>query len=245
MLAEGLSVVTWNVWFSGFEIGPRATRLLQELDLCQPSVVCLHEVAPDFVRRLAVARWLEGWSASATDAETLGDYGVVVLSRFPIVEIGWHNLPSGMGRRLLVVRLDSRLAVANVHLESLRDNAEIRAAQLEGVFTALRDEPEVVLTGDFNFRPTDPENALIPHDFVDAWAVLRPDDPGYTIDTDVNEMRFAYKSKKKQVRFDRILVRSRSLRPKTVRLIGTAAIPNAFEENIWPSDHFGVHADLR
>ena len=68
---------------------------------------------------------------------------------------------------------------------------------------------------------------------------------GYTEDTEINRMRLLHKNKEKQVRFDRILLRSGSpgWRPESVRLIGTRPIDPDLPE-VFPSDHFGLAGSL-
>jgi hypothetical protein len=121
------------------------------------------------------------------------------------------------------------------------------------------------------------ENSAIPRDFVDVWPVVTPgEDPGWTEgnsdpfsfckrfpmvpfvcvltpiffvtkDSDVNRMMFLEKRRKKQVRFDRILVSDTGgYAPKSARLVGTEIIQDAPEERdqLWISDHFGVVTDF-
>ncbi len=71
------------------------------------------------IRRAARAAW-----------HPLASYGVVVLSRRPIRRLHALELPSEMGRRLLVAELACGLTVATVHLESMADSAAARLAQI-------------------------------------------------------------------------------------------------------------------
>ena len=119
-----------------------------------------------------------------------------------------HNLPSHMGRKLLVAELDAgpdRLVVGTVHLESLKHNRDVRAEQLAEIFPLLKAAgPDVVLTGDFNFCSSwAAENANLDPEFVDLWPALRGRAPGYTEDTDVNVMlrNTADRPRTKAVRF--------------------------------------------
>ena len=102
-----------------------------------------------------------------------------------------------------------------------------------------------LLMGDFNFCSTNEnENKNIPSDFIDVWAQLRPDDHGWTEDTQINIMRYNQKRKHKQVRFDRILLHQGSAAdtwvPSEIELLGLEPLPSL--PDIWPSDHFGLWA---
>jgi hypothetical protein len=126
-------------------------------------------------------------------------------------------------------------------LESHAYSTAIRAQQLAEVFPRLALDPHVILTGDFNLDPSWPENQNLDPAYQDIWPLLHPSEPGYTEDTEVNTMRRIQTGKHKQVRFDRILLRSEQpgWRAESIQMIGTESIspemPDAF-----PSDHFGL-----
>ena len=112
-----------------------------------------------------------------------------------------HELPTRMGRGLLLARLGNGMNVATVHLESL-DSPRMRQRQLEeiaGVFDAL-DARDSILVGDFNFdssqtwgdwnrKQRTPQgelennvlNSVLPG-WHDLWATLQPGDDGFTFD---------------------------------------------------------------
>lgn len=97
---------------------------------------------------------------------------------------------------------------------------------------------------------------------MDVWEHLRHGEPGWTEDTDVNEMRFIASGKHKQVRFDRVLQLCKEedgpphakyrAEPEGIRLLGTEKIAEvtvghgewAEAMPIWPSDHFGLSAQF-
>jgi hypothetical protein len=102
-------------------------------------------------------------------------------------------------------------------LESLKSkkSAELRRTQLSLIYPILARSEMSVLCGDFNFCSTWPEEQLpniteheLGRTFTDVWPHLRGSEPGWTEDTEVNHMLAQSKRGKKQVRFDRALVRS-------------------------------------
>ena len=175
-------------------------------------------------------------------------YGVVLLSRLPVHSTELDDLPSRMGRRLLVAHLlvnDTKLAVGTVHLESL-DSVEYRGRQLAHIFKTLKGERDAILVGDFNFCSSWPEEqANLDPQYVDVWPALHQGEAGYTEDTDVNLMLGSMNDKKKAVRFDRVLVRSGKPGwvPASIELLGTEPIAGNTPE-VFPSDHFGLLARL-
>ncbi len=155
-----------------------------------------------------------------------------------------------MGRHLLVWETSVNgvpLHIATVHLESRKSSAEIRGEQLAVIFDSLHSVPNAVIMGDFNFCASwTEENYRIDPVYRDVWKVLRPDEPGYTEDTAINQMLYISKGKHKQVRFDRVLLK-RSIQgisgpwwtEKSIDLLGTDPISEDMPEVI-PSDHFGL-----
>lgn len=234
-------LVTWNAWFGGHMFEERCDALLAELERRRPDVIALQEVTSALLRALLGAPWIRA-AYQASQCE-VSSYDVVILSRLPIRRVAELELPTDMGRRLVVAELACGLAVATVHLESTQTEAGVRAAQLRVIQPALAAHyPDAVLVGDMNFRPGDPlENAALDPSFVDTWPALRPGEPGYTVDTEINTMRLQVRSTPTQKRIDRVFVRSARWRARTIELIGTRPID---PDGTFISDHFGLETAL-
>ena len=72
----------------------------------------------------------------------------------------WLSLPSFMDRHLLLMEIcinGSPLQVGTVHLESMKSSAAMRSRQLSTIFSTLKESPNVVIMGDFNFCASWPE----------------------------------------------------------------------------------------
>lgn len=134
--------------------------LLALLESLEPDVICLQEVTPEFLSRLAASppAWLAAYVVgTAAWAERGGSYGTLTIARAVLKpSFSTIALPTYMGRDLLVVCLElpggSSGIIGNVHLESL-SNAAVRSKQLAvcarylaGFATSL-----TLLCGDFNF----------------------------------------------------------------------------------------------
>lgn len=233
-------LVTWNAWFGGHMFEDRCDALLADLERRRPDVIALQEVTQALLRALLGAPWIRaGYHASQREVTS---YDVVILSRLPIRRLAEVELPTEMGRRLLVAELACGLAVATVHLESTREEAQARAAQLRIIQPVLERYPDVVLVGDMNFQPDDPvENAVLDPSFVDTWPVLRPGEPGYTVDTDVNTMRLQVRSTPTHKRIDRVFLRSQRWQARSIELTGTRPVA---PDGTFISDHFGLETVL-
>jgi tyrosyl-DNA phosphodiesterase 2 len=232
-------MLTWNVWFGGHMFEERRDALLEELQRRRPDVIALQEVTQELLDALLEEPWVR--TAYQVSTWRVLVYGVVILSRLPVRRMAEVELPTLMGRRLLVAELACGLAVATVHLESTREEAGMRAMQLQILQPALVDHyADVMLVGDMNFQPDDPiENAVLDPTFVDVWPALRPDEPGYTVDTDINTMRLQVKSTPAHKRIDRVFARCPHWRARSIELVGTKPID---VDGTFVSDHFGLEA---
>lgn len=236
-----LRLLTWNAWFGGHMFDERCDALLAELERRQPDVIALQEVTQALLRALLAAPWIR--AAYRVSHHEVRSYDVVILSRLPIRRIAELELPTDMGRRLVVAELACGLAIATVHLESTREEAATRAAQLRALQPVLAAcYGDVVLVGDMNFQPDDPvENAALDPAFVDTWPALHPGDPGYTVDTEVNTMRLQVRSTPTRKRIDRVFLRSPHWRARSIELTGTRPFD---AEGTFISDHFGLETAL-
>lgn len=149
--------------------------------------------------------------------------------------------------------------IATTHLESVRKNGQQRERQLKTIDTILRSllkearadgdgqRAAAVLAGDFNFDVSWPENQVMEDHFVDLWL---SNEPGFTEDTQRNLMRLEATQKPKQVRFDRVV--SLAMRPdsedqnsiEVMKATSMSLLGTEERDGLWPSDHFGVVADL-
>jgi tyrosyl-DNA phosphodiesterase 2 len=235
-------LLTWNVWFGGHMFEERCAALLADLERRKPDVIALQEVTPDLLGMLVDAPWVtRGYQLS--DLQLWQGYDVLILSRLPIKQLSTLELPTRMGRKLLIAELACGLTIATIHLESMKESIAARETQLRLIQPHLAAlSKDVALAGDMNFQPSDAiETAALDPSFVDVWPALHPDDPGYTADSEKNPMRFALKPKLSRKRIDRVFVRSARWRPTAIELVGTAPIDI---DQTFTSDHFGLEVTL-
>jgi tyrosyl-DNA phosphodiesterase 2 len=245
MPARKLRVVTWNVWFGDWKRKTRQAALWAELDRLAPDVICLQEVlprhlaGPELERRRDLGDWISDTA--------IREYDIVMLSRVPVASNDRVPLrTTTMGRDLLITRLAGAcpLTIASVHLESTSTMTRARVDQLEQITATLADEGDAILVGDMNFdaQADAPENRPLAG-WTDAWAHLRPDEPGYTVDTQINHMRHMSKQgRHHQKRIDRVFIRAKRWHVEAIELLGTQSLPG--DPLTFISDHFGLCVDL-
>lgn len=248
---DELTLATFNIWFGDHFAQPRYHAMMHLLERYRPDVIALQEVTLRALPIFLAQPWLrDRYYVSDIDGHTLGDYGTLFLSRLSPAAIKLVTLPTFMGRHLLVWKTIVNgfpLHIATVHLESGNPSAETRRDQLSIIFEFLRSAPHAVIMGDFNFCASWPEeNNRIDPSYHDVWGLLRTNEPGYTEDTTINRMLYLIKGKHKQVRFDRVLLKSsiqsaQGLRwqAESIDLLGTEPISVDMPE-VFPSDHLGL-----
>jgi len=258
-----LRVLTYNVWYADRHLWPRFRAFSEILRTSDADIICLQEVRADVVKRLLSFAWVrEGYLVSDSAGFTLGQYGVFILSRLPVVRFVWYPLPSQQASRFLL-RADfnfngKSVSVMNTQLESGIENAEVRKEQLVIAQGALTGAETTVLVGDFNLYPakgesTDESTALakVLSDHKDVWPLLHPLDKGFTYDSTRNTVIY----EKEQARFDRILLKtptSGGWTAKSIKLVGDESIPLSSGESLSPksgaaifaSPHFGLLAEF-
>lgn len=189
-------------------------------------------------------------------------FGNAVCSRWPIVDREELPLPEhGDGETRVALSVDVDAPVGTVsftctHLNWKLHHGMVRERQVQAVADlVLRRRPRgdafpPILVGDFNAVPESAEirylkglrsmegrSAL----FYDAWEVAGDGGPGYTWS---NTNDFARGALEPDRRIDYVFVGY----PKTD---GTGHVErcdvvcNALADDVWPSDHFGVYAELR
>jgi len=192
-------------------------------------------------------------------------FGNALMSRYPIVTERSFQLPgseSGETRSLLYALCQTphgSLPVFVTHLNWKFHHGLIRQRQV--VFIAERvaelspirsgDLPPVLM-GDFNAAPEADEIRFLTGlcaleqktvYFADAWA-FAGDGPGHTFD---RSNHYAAKAREPSRRIDYIFVRGpdRQFRGEPLRAELAFNVPElGGPEPVWPSDHFGVVADL-
>jgi endonuclease/exonuclease/phosphatase family metal-dependent hydrolase len=192
--------------------------------------------------------------------------GNAVLSRFPLHETRSLRLPdagTGEGRSLLYALVGApwgRLPVFVTHLNWRLDHGSVRSKQVAFVAERIAElaPPEAgflppILMGDFNAAPDADEiryltglHALDGKSvyFADAWVYGGDGSAGATYDP---RNDYARKNREPARRIDYVFTRGpdAELRgePQSARLAFNEPVAAA-DGTLWPSDHFGVYAEI-
>jgi tyrosyl-DNA phosphodiesterase 2 len=242
---DELSLATFNIWFDEYFANDRYSAIAELLSRDMPDVMVFQEVTPAALDVFLAQPWIrENYLRAAVAGAAVGNYGMLMLSRLPIDRATYTRLPTRLARGFLAAEFTiggSTVVVCGVHLESGKASVGLRDRQLGRVLRALSGTDNAVVLGDFNMR--DGEDDRIGPPYVDVWPALRSDDDGFTEDTSINLMRLDSKNKYRQVRFDRVLLKSHEWTAKAIDLLGTEPISDK-HPRVFPSDHFGVQCRL-
>jgi endonuclease/exonuclease/phosphatase family metal-dependent hydrolase len=269
-----LRVVTFNLLhggpWSGFNgrddhLGARLPLIAAQLRALEPDVVALQESPVtrwrgDVAARLAEALGLAHVHARATERVfgwqplgrlVMGALGFVegpaILSRFPIVASEIHDLPTCVRRLDPRVALQADLAtpagvltVYSTHIS--RDDCQAR--RLAEVARAQRGALPALVLGDLNMGEMAPAlRELIDHGFVDLFREANPTALGATARQDV-----VAPAPTVQRRIDYVLLLPG--RDVLAEVVSSRVVLNTPGQRggggvLWPSDHYGVLAEIR
>ena len=242
---DELTLTTYNIWNDPTHAEQRYLAIADLLADRAPDVMVFQEVTPAALDLFVAQQWIrDGYSRAAVVGGDAGNYGLLILSRLPMIGVTYTLLPSRQSRGFLQAEIvvgERRLVVCCIHLDSGKRSARLRGWQLRRILRALRSADDTVVLGDFNMR--DSENGRIRDPYRDVWPELRPGEDGFTEDTSINLMRYDMKDKHRFVRFDRVLVKGPRWTPTRIELLGMQPIADDLPR-VFPSDHFGVECAL-
>lgn len=242
---DRISVLTYNVLAGSDHLERRLPALLQVLKSSNADIIALQEANEWLLSRLEDEPWYrERYYGTLTNGYLDAPGGQCILSRFPIDEWSWLNLPGMQGRAAVIVRTQINgqpMIVATAHLESRPDDGAMRARQLDRIFEAIGNEHDAIMLGDLNFSDGwRPETDHLDELYNDVWKAIYPDKPGFTWDIERNKLaRKGSFPNEKSGRVDRILVKSSHWRAASARLFADEPLA-ADQKDLFPSDHFGV-----
>ncbi len=179
-----LRVLTYNIHHSrGTDNKLNPKRIAEVIKKTKADLVALQEVDVNTKRsgitnQPEILSKLTGFHhrfAKAIDFQG-GQYGVAILSRFPITRSSAIPLPASPGhekRAILFITIklpdQSQLTFASTHLDHTRDPAN-RIAQTQTIIKNLPPKVPLILAGDLNAIPTSKSVKLITNHLKNATA---------------------------------------------------------------------------
>jgi endonuclease/exonuclease/phosphatase family metal-dependent hydrolase len=274
LIETRLSVLTWNIWWRYGPWEQRQPAIAATLKKLDADIIALQEVWGDETTNQAAELATElGYHyifAPAIDiGETVLDhnfgkslsFGNALLSRWPIKQ--HDSIPlcgkreTGESRNALFAEIDGPrglIPAFSTHLNWKYEHSHIRQLQVTDLAHFVkRMQPwsfPPIVCGDFNAEPsseeirklkgltTCPAEGLF---FHDAWAASGGVGPGNTWD---NNNPYAVVELEPDRRLDYVLV-GLPLDRGAGHIVDCKVTGNIPVDNVWPSDHYAVLAELR
>lgn len=270
-MTDHLRVLTYNLLTLGVASGRERHEVVRRLlpDL-RVDVVALQEVtrSPDFDQGLDLLGHefaivdLPGWTSDHV--------GECLASRWPVGEVVTLDrpvagdeedgpraaavavevlVPPPFGRVLVV----HHTAAYQLDMEHVREEQALATSRFVDDLVSERPEVPVVLVGDFNAAADAASIRFLTGRqslggtsvrYEDAWEAVHNDEPGHTFSAGSPLVRAGEMPLERGRRIDYVMTRSTAHGP----LLDVAECRLAFDQpvdGIWPSDHFGVLAELR
>ncbi len=255
-LSDTLRVLSFNIYGAPDSNWPvRRSMILDNLVELQPDIIALQEVVEtpgtggadnrarilsDSLYFMTGTHYEYRWQRTHFSWNQF-DEGIAVLSRYPILDSGFIELPPGLfSRKALWCRVLTPAGIVNffdTHL-SFGNQEAVRLAQVRSLkqyVAGIVSDSTAVLTfvsGDFNTGPVSPPIELMVNTdslgmrYLDTWREANPGQNGYTIPSDNPSDRIDYV----------FLLDNHRGRIHDLRLV----FDQSNTENIYPSDHIGV-----
>jgi len=266
-----LSVLTLNLWHDSGPWPERAARIRGWIDRLAPDLIGFQEAlrVPGFdqVAELLGARPYHVAFARASafprarEETRRGELGNAVASRFPIASQESIALPDagdGETRSAISATVHAPpgpVSIICTHLNWKFRHGWVREQQVVALCDfALRRRPKhgfpPILVGDFNAEPEAAEIRYVTGlqsiggwsvAFLDAWRVAGGGGPGVTWS---NANPYARAEREPDRRIDYIFS-GLPRRDGLGQITSCRVVCDAAEAGVWPSDHFGVYAELR
>jgi endonuclease/exonuclease/phosphatase family metal-dependent hydrolase len=259
-----LRVLTLNLWNLSGPWRDRRDEIVLWLRRLDADVVCLQEVVDDGERN--TARWIAertgygGCTFAGVEAVPGLLFGPAILSRRPFGHEASFALPNEPGptdlpRLLVHGRTDEGVDVFSTHLTSLYPSGRLRERQVLRIDELVAEHASPtsplppILAGDFNAEPDSTEIRFLTGStslegrstyFQDGWRVAGGREPGYTWS---NENPFAAAEHEPDRRIDYVFSGWRRDDGRG-RITACSVVCDRPLTGTWPTDHFGVLADI-
>lgn len=261
-----VKVVTINILFEMDLWERRRQLLVAGLKAQQPDLIGLQEANLQENTAFWLAEQLEmpyvylvSYQERAYKIGT--EYGIAILSRYPFIQQAQLDLQSqGRLAQYVEVKIGDRpLIFCNGHYYWQPGSTPERMKQIQLLIDRLAKLPSeipIIAVGDFNATPDTPEIRFLKAQFTSAYSIYHGEEPEYTCPTPLLKAnrslwrKFALRLmnlytnrtfKPWRGTLDYIFINNH-LSVRDCQVILTQPAPD--NPHIYPSDHFGIAADL-
>jgi tyrosyl-DNA phosphodiesterase 2 len=244
-------IATYNLWgverFTFTFIDERAPFIIRSIKKLDADVYCLQEVGPKLFTHLQNDDFItKNYHFSDVHVNwSQRDVICLTLTKQIPIQTATYRLKGGLFHSdIIVVTFDDKIVInLNLHPGSKYSPGVVKTdcymfcrieqiKILKQIMSKLDQKSKsVYLCGDFNIDLDGhssewPELIFLKNiSLIDTWTELKKDDPGFTENTTINEMRWNTKQISKHVRFDGIFyIPNSSTKSASINLFGTEAV---------------------
>ena len=247
--STSLSLLTLNIWFDNEQWPTRFQLILEQIRELDPDIIGLQEVIQranldNQAQQMADSLGYYYYFDSVDGEERDQRFGNAILSRYPIEETNFRALVPLNAYRKAVhakIRVDDHIVdVYNTHLHNPGDATQTRTDQINDMHDFIDETSTsdlVFVLGDFNANPDWDEMDVMYTQFTDVYPIFHENH------LDPEHSTLNYHLGHSQRRIDYIFFNKESesfLTPLSAEIV--LNVPN--ENDIYPSDHFGVSAEF-
>ena len=241
-----MKIIMLNTWGHSGPYQKRWEVLFRELERYTPDVLCLQEVfQPELVQKLE-KKFLFSHVLKSYEA------GLVLMTQFPISSHQILNYKAispneQQNRQALLVGLKihtKEIVIANTHLSWKAEDESVRHSQVQELLQAIANQGHLaLLAGDFNdVAGSKPIEEIRKAGYVDLYNLLHAKKPKITWDNQ-NPFIQTHNVKFSDRQIDFLFLHNKLIKANTIKKC--EIIFNRPDQNgIYPSDHYGVLADL-
>lgn len=258
-LPKKFSFISWNIdGISDKNIKERTLAVVNTIKVRKVDIVFLQEVIAETYEILEAnlsADYLLTDNKAPEGADKKFYFTVTILRRSTLILDSIIVKPfsnSKMMRDLTVANVKfidgTKLLLMNTHLESTKEFAEPRMAQLKQAFDIMvknSDENKntsIIFAGDLNTRDSEVQKVGIPKGIKDVWIALgERKECQYTWDSMRNTNSEIQGRFKPRCRFDRVYFKTSIQEDIKPEHFGLCGIEKVFRMQSFPSDHWGVY----
>ncbi len=260
-----LRVMTLNIWNTQGPYEKRLPLIIQGLQELSPDIVGLQEVVDKSDKGPNQAEYIASqlgyqYTFQGCTQHKHGLEGIAILSRYPILKKDAMQLPfpSLEETRYVIHALIetpfTQLNFYNTHLCWKLDEGYKREAQVVGIHKFIKKQTEgfpVIVTGDFNARPDSAEimfftgrHAMNGESayYQDTWERIHDKEEGYSWSA---KNTFTREWLEPNRRIDYVFTSQPTREGKGLTLDSRLVLNRPDSEGTFPTDHFGVFAEIR
>jgi len=259
---RSVRIVTVNLWNDTGNVDKRMAVLMPQLTALQPHIVGLQEVreGPQVKQAERIADAIGGdFRFAAADAHSArGPIGNAVVSRLPIISHAVLPLPAAASDPRIALRCEletpaGRLSFITTHIAWELDAAPIREAQAVALDAFAKADPgpiPTVMCGDFNCTPDSDVHRFFTGRaslagrgtyWRDAYQRRHPHSDGFTW---AARNPYVARSVERDRRIDFVFVGPMKDTGPGAILHARVVLDLPGPEDVYPSDHFGVFAEI-